>query len=160
MFDKKLYIDFSATKEFDECDYYFKSVIRQAVIKTLEYEDFLWNAEVSVTFCDNAYIRSLNKEYRKKDKATDVLSFPLYDFNEEDEEIFDIEDSVALGDIVISLERAKEQAKEIGNTFIEEVAFLTIHSMLHLLGYDHERSIEDDEAQCIAQRDIVETLEI
>ena len=71
-----------------------------------------------------------------------------------------MEESIALGDIVISLERAREQAAEIGNSFIKEVAFLTIHSMLHLLGYDHERSSEDDEAQCTAQRDIVEMLEI
>ena len=160
MFENKLYIDFSATKKFDDCDYYFKSVIRQAIKKTLEYEEFPADAEVSVTVCDNEYIRKLNKEYREKDKATDVLSFPLYDFNEEDDEIFEMEESIALGDIVISLERAKEQAKEIGNSFIEEVAFLTIHSTLHLLGYDHERSKEDDEAQCTAQRDIVEMLEI
>lgn len=160
MFDKKLFIDFSATCEFNECDYYFKSVIREAILRTLEYEDFQSDAEVSVTFCDNDYIRKLNREYRSKDKATDVLSFPLYDFNEEDEEVFLEGESIALGDIVISLERAREQAKEIGNTFIEEVAFLTIHSMLHLLGYDHERSAEDDEAQCTAQRDIVEMLEI
>ena len=160
MFDNKLFIDFSATTNFDDCDYYFKSVIRQAVAATLAYEDFPNDAEVSITFCDNDYIKKLNKEYRNKDKATDVLSFPLYDFNEEDDEVFDMEESIALGDIVISLERAKEQAKEIGNSFIEEVAFLTIHSMLHLLGYDHERSKEDDEAQCTAQRDIVEMLEI
>ena len=65
-----------------------------------------------------------------------------------------------LGDIVISIERAKEQAKEIGHAFLEEVAFLTAHSTLHLLGYDHERSKEDDEIQCIKQREIVETVEI
>ena len=160
MFGNKLFIDFSATREFDECDYYFKTVIRKAVCATLEYEDFPADAEVSVTFCDNEYIKKLNKEYRNKDKATDVLSFPLYDFNEEDESVFEMEESIALGDIVISLERAREQAAEIGNSFIKEVAFLTIHSMLHLLGYDHERSSEDDEAQCTAQRDIVEMLEI
>ena len=160
MYNNKLFIDFSATKKFDECDYYFKKVIRDAIIKTLEYEDFEYDASVSVTFCDNEHIRRLNKEFRKKDKATDVLSFPMFDFNEEDEPEFDLDGSLPLGDIVISLERAKEQAKEIGNSFIEEVAFLTIHSTLHLLGYDHERSAEDDEAQCIAQRDIIETLEI
>lgn len=160
MYNNKLCIDFSATKKFDECDYYFKMVIRDAILKTLEYEDFEYDASVSVTFCDNEHIRKLNKEFRKKDKATDVLSFPMYDFNEEDEPEFDLDDSLPLGDIVISLERAKEQAKEIGNSFIEEVAFLTIHSTLHLLGYDHERSAEDDEAQCTAQRDIIEMLEI
>ena len=160
MFDKKLYIDFSATQNFDECDYYFKSIIRQAIVKTLEYECFPYDAEVSVTFCDNAHIRNLNRQFRNKDKATDVLSFPLYDFNEEDDGAFDFEEAVALGDIVISLERAKEQAKEIGNTFMEEVAFLAVHSTLHLLGYDHELSAEDDEAQCTAQREIMEQLEI
>ena len=160
MFENKLFIDFSATKKFDECDYYFKTVIRDAIVKTLEYEGFEYDTSVSVTFCDNEHIKKLNKEFRKKDKATDVLSFPMYDFNEDEEPEIEPDGTVALGDIVISLERAKEQAKEIGNTFIEEVAFLTVHSMLHLLGYDHERSAEDDEAQCTAQRDIVETLEI
>ena len=160
MFKNKLYIDFSSTKKFDECDYYFKMVIRNAILNTLAYEDFLYDASVSVTLCDNEHIRKLNKEYRKKDKATDVLSFPLYDFDEEDEYEVAMDGGVALGDIVISLERAKEQAKEIGNSFIEEVAFLTVHSTLHLLGYDHERSAEDDEAQCLAQKDIIEMLEI
>ena len=160
MYNNKLFIDFSATKDFPECDYYFKTVIRSAIINTLEYEDFESDASVSVTFCDNEHIRKLNKQFRKKDKATDVLSFPMYDFNEEDEPELDMDGSLPLGDIVISLERAKEQAKEIGNSFIEEVAFLTVHSTLHLLGYDHERSPEDDEAQCTAQRDIIEMLEI
>ena len=160
MFKNKLYIDFSSTKKFDECDYDFKMVIRNAILATLEYEDFDFDASVSVTFCDNAHIKKLNKKYRKKDKATDVLSFPMYDFNEEDELDVAMDGDIALGDIVISLERAREQAKEIGNSFIEEVAFLTVHSTLHLLGYDHERSAEDDEAQCQAQKDIIEMLEI
>ena len=138
MKDTKLFITFSATKEFPECDYYFKTVVRQAILATLEYEDFRRDTEVSITFCDNEYIKKLNKEYRNKDSATDVLSFPLYDLsNEADEPIID-DGALELGDIVISIERAKEQAKEIGNTFLEEIAFLTVHSTLHLLGYDHE----------------------
>ena len=153
----KLFINFTATKKFEECDYYFKSIIRQAIKKTLAYEEFEQDAEVSVTITDNEYIRGLNKEYRNKDSATDVLSFPIYDFYSEDIDF--IEEPVTLGDIVISLERAKAQAEEIGNTLIEEVAFLTIHSTLHLLGYDHERSEEDDNAQCRAQKEIKETLE-
>lgn len=155
----KTFINFSSTDNFDECDYYFKSVIRQAIIKTLEYEDFSYDTEVSVTFCNNEEIKKLNKKYRNKNSITDVLSFPLYDF-EEEEEVLTADNSIALGDIVISLERAREQADEIGHSFIREVAFLTVHSMLHLLGYDHERSSEDEEAQCIAQRDIIEMLNL
>ncbi len=158
MNNRRLYIDFSATRKFDECDYYFKSIIRQAIIKTLDYEGFDYSSEVSVTVCDSEYIRRLNSEYRSKDTSTDVLSFPMYDFYSE--ELDGLIEPVPLGDIVLNIERAREQAKEIGNSFIEECAFLTIHSTLHLLGYDHERSKEDDEAQCSAQRDIVETLEI
>ncbi len=160
MKDTKLFITFSATKEFPECDYYFKTVVRQAILATLEYEDFRRDTEVSVTFCDNEYIKKLNKEYRNRDSATDVLSFPLYDLSDgADEPIID-DGALELGDIVISIERAKEQAKEIGNTFLEEIAFLTVHSTLHLLGYDHERSSEDEKIQCDAQKCIVSTLEI
>ena len=113
---------------------------------------------MSVTFTDNEGIRELNREYRNKDSATDVLSFPMYNFLDGDTPAD--EDTAELGDIVISLERAKEQAKEIGNSFLHEVAFLTVHSTLHLLGYDHERSAEEEEAQCIAQREIITEMEI
>ena len=158
MKDTRLFIDFSATENFEECDYYFKLVIRRAILATLEHEGVPFNSEVSVTLCDNDYIRRINKQYRDKDSATDVLSFPLYDFSTE--ELFGVDDTVQLGDIVISVERAKEQAKELGNTFLTEIAFLAIHSTLHLLGFDHERSAEEDEAQCQAQREIIATFEI
>lgn len=154
-----LLINFSSTVKDEALDYYFKYTIRRAVNATLVHEGFDKACEISITFCDNKYIRKLNKEYRAKDKATDVLSFPMYDLQNEMDLISD-EETVLLGDIVISLERAREQAKELGNTFLEEVAFLTVHSMLHLLGYDHELSPEDDEAQCKAQREIVATLDI
>jgi probable rRNA maturation factor len=155
---RELMIRFAKTKCFEEIDYYFKTVIRKAVLATLEHEKFPYDAEVSVTFCDNAYIKELNREYRGKDAHTDVLSFPIYDNGE-----FDLGECISgavLGDIVISIERAKEQAAELGNTFLYEVAFLVIHSMLHLLGYDHERSKEDDELQCRLQREIISGIEI
>ena len=155
---RKLIIRFSATERFEEVDYYFKTVIRRAVLATLENENFPYDAEVSITLCDNAYIRKLNKQYRNKDKHTDVLSFPIYDNGE-----FDMGECISgamLGDIVISVERAKEQAEEIGNSFLREVAFLTIHSTLHLLGYDHERSEKDDEIQCKIQSEIIDCVEI
>lgn len=158
MNERSLMIHFAANREYEDVDYYLKTVIRRAILATLEYEKFPYDAEVSVTLCDNEYIRNLNKNYRNKDKHTDVLSFPMYDGGN-----FDIGECIGgavLGDIVISLERAKEQAGEIGNSFLREIAFLTIHSTLHLLGYDHERSKEDDELQCKKQKEIIETVEI
>ena len=158
MSKRSLLIRFSATRKFEEIDYYFKSVVRRAVMATLEHEKFPYDAEVSVTLCDNAYIRELNKQYRNKDKHTDVLSFPIYDNGE-----FDMGECISgavLGDIVISLERAREQEIEIVNSFLREVAFLCVHSTLHLLGYDHERSKEDDELQCRLQNEIIEKIEI
>ena len=112
----------------------------------------------SVTFIDNEGIRSLNNEYRNKDSATDVLSFPMYAFTEDD--MPDTDFSVELGDIVLSLERAAEQAEEFGHSYEREVAFLTVHSVLHLLGYDHELSEEDDLDMRERQRKIMEKINI
>ena len=115
--------------------------------KTLEYEDFCDNAEISLSFVDNDAIKELNKETRNKDAVTDVLSFPMLEADEDgtliiyDEDIVD--DYVLLGDIVISAERAVEQSKEYGHSLIREICFLAVHSALHLLGYDHERSVDD-----------------
>lgn len=153
-----LFVKFSATKKMDDVDYLLKKTVRDAIIATMKHENIGYDTEISVTFCDNAHIRKINKAYRGVDKHTDVLSFPLYDAGEIDDN--DEFGAVALGDIVISLERAKEQAAELGHGFYREVAFLTIHSMLHLLGYDHEKSSEDEEKQCLAQRDIIENMEI
>ena len=155
---RSLYITFAATDRFEESSYYLKRVVREAVKATLDYEQFPYDAEVSVTFCDNEYIRGLNNEFRGIDRHTDVLSFPMYEDGNFDE--IECSHGAVLGDIVISLERAKEQAKEIGNTFHHKVAFLTIHSVLHLLGYDHERSPEDEEEQCKRQRAIIENVDI
>lgn len=160
MLGTDLFISFSATDRFSECDYSLKYAVRRAIEATLEYEDFPYGAELSVIFCDNEYIKKLNASFRDKDSATDVLSFPMYDFEGEDELPLNPDGSLTLGDIVISVERAAEQAKEIGNSTTREIAFLAIHSTLHLLGYDHERSKDDEEAQCLAQREIIETLQI
>ena len=110
-------------------------ILNKVISKTLEIEDINNEIEVCVSFVDNAEIKELNKNFRGKDKETDVLSFPQYD---EQELIQDQSNIVALGDIVISLEKAKEQAIEYGHSFEREVAFLTAHSMYHLLGYDHD----------------------
>ncbi|MCI6284653.1 rRNA maturation RNase YbeY [Selenomonas sp.] len=98
------------------------------------------NGEVSVTLTDNAYIHTLNREYRGIDRPTDVLSFAL---NESDEpEVADGPDVNVLGDLIISVERAKEQAADYGHSVKREIAFLTVHGMLHLLGYDHMEEAE------------------
>lgn len=156
--ERGLFIKFSATDVFEEVDYSLKKIIREAILATLDYEGFQYDAEVSVTLCDNEYIHRLNKKYRNVDRHTDVLSFPMYE--DGDFVMAECISGAVLGDIVISVERAKEQAREVGNSFLREVAFLTIHSTLHLLGYDHERSAEADEEQCAAQREIISGMEI
>ncbi|MBC8585034.1 rRNA maturation RNase YbeY [Youxingia wuxianensis] len=112
-------------------------LIRRCCHAVLLSENFHQNAEVSVSFVNNEQIRELNNEYRQKDAPTDVLSFPLgqdgvYDKNMET-------GAIMLGDIVISVEKAIEQAKIYGHSLQREIGFLTVHSMLHLLGYDHEK---------------------
>jgi len=98
-------------------------------------------AELSITLTDDEHIHALNKKYRGVDRATDVLSFAFRESNEP--EVIDAEFEI-LGDVIISLERAKSQAKEFGHSFLREVIFLEVHGLLHLLGYDH---IDDDERQ-------------
>ena len=110
-------------------------LIRRCCNAVLLMEQFEDSAEISVRFVDNEQIKELNGEYRDIDRATDVLSFPLgengvYDHNP-------ASGAALLGDIVISMQRAMEQAEEYGHSLDREVAFLTVHSMLHLLGYDH-----------------------
>lgn len=116
----------------------------------------LKKAELSVTLTDNLHIQSINRRYRGIDRPTDVISFAL---NESEEpEIQDAEVNI-LGDIIISLERAAEQAAEYGHSYRREVAFLTVHGLLHLLGYDH---MEDEERQEMEeeQRVVMEALGI
>ncbi len=124
--------------------YRLKMLVREAIETTLDYEQYGNPCEVSVSFVDNAEIRDLNKKFRGMDKSTDVLSFPLFDYEGESEEPPVDEMLGMLGDIVLSLEQADLQAKEYGHSFEREVAFLTVHSMLHLLGYDHETGEEDE----------------
>ncbi|MBQ7383470.1 MAG: rRNA maturation RNase YbeY [Clostridia bacterium] len=139
----KLMIYFENSQDKTEITYKLKWLVRMSVEATLAYEGYKNNCEVSVTFTDNEGIRKLNNSFRKIDSATDVLSFPLFDYDGSDEPPVD-ELQNMLGDIVISLERAEAQAEEYGHSFEREVAFLCVHSMLHLLGYDHVNG-EDEE---------------
>ena len=137
--------------------YKLKMLTRRAVETVLEHEQYNNPCEVSVTYTDNEQIHALNLQYREVDRPTDVLSFPLMDFSGESEEPVADEPVVSLGDIVISLEKAQEQANEYGHSIDREVAFLTVHSMLHLLGYDHME--EDEERDMRArQRTVMELL--
>ena len=151
----KLRIYFENDQEKYKVSYNLKMLLREAIETTLDFEDFNAVCEVSVTFTDNEGIRELNKKFREMDKPTDVLSFPLLDFDGDCEEP-PIDELISnLGDIVISLERAKEQAEEFGHSFAREVAFLTVHSMLHLLGYDHEKGEEEDKEMRARQSEIM-----
>ena len=140
---QKIMIYFQNDQEIFKISYTQKLLVRKAVEATLEYEGYQNNAEVSVTFTDNEKIQKINNEFRGIDKPTDVLSFPLTDFEGGEEPPAD-EAAISLGDIVVSLEKARTQAEEFGHSFQREVAFLCVHSMLHLLGYDHVDSDEDD----------------
>ena len=111
-------------------------LVRRACTAVLVNEGFENSAEVSVRFVDNDEIRRLNMQHRQKDEVTDVLSFPLGENG-----VFDTNPgngAVMLGDIVICLPRAQKQAQVYGHTFQREIAYLAVHSMLHLLGHDHE----------------------
>lgn len=155
--NRKMSLRIYFENEQDKLDvtYNLKMLIREAVETTLDFEDFRNACEVSVTFTDNEGIHQLNKKYRGVDKPTDVLSFPLFDYDGVSEEPPVDEILNNLGDIVISLEKAKEQAAEYGHSFKRETAFLCVHSMLHLLGYDHEKSEEEDRDMRARQTEIM-----
>lgn len=120
-----------------------ENVITQVLEKAAEVYGLDAHTEVSIVLADDEYIHELNLSYRGKDRPTDVLSFAL---NEgEEPEIIDGPAEVLLGDIIISVETASRQAEEYGHSLEREMAYLTVHGILHLLGYDHERP--DDKAE-------------
>ena len=151
-------IDFENRQELLPLSYKLKMLVRRAVETTLDYEQYENPIEVSVTFTDNEGIRELNRKFRNIDRPTDVLSFPLFDYTGESEEPPVDEFVGMLGDIVISLEQAKKQAEEFGHSFEREAAFLTVHSMLHLLGYDHEAGGDEEAAMRRRQREILDRM--
>jgi len=141
-----------------EIPFNYEAVLKSVVNEILDMEKCPYEAEVDITFVDNKVIHSPNNEYRGIDRATDVLSFPMVqyptpsDFSilEEDNDSFNPETGeLLLGDIVISVEKAAEQAAEYGHSIKREICFLTAHSMLHLLGYDH---MTPEEAQIMEER--------
>ncbi|WP_194190857.1 rRNA maturation RNase YbeY [Clostridium chrysemydis] len=135
--------------------------IKEVINFSLKEEDVTIKTEISVLLVDNEEIREINSQTRNIDRATDVLSFPMLDFDDNkvykevykdekfDDSYFDGEDLV-LGDMVLSLERAKEQSEEFNHSFEREVFYLIVHSVLHLLGYDH---MEEDEKSIMRKRE-------
>jgi len=117
-----------------------RMLVRRCCNAVLKLEKFEGPAEISVTFTDNAGIRELNRQYRDKDIDTDVLSFPMGENG-----VYDVDMETGakiLGDVVISMEKARDQAERFGHSFQREVGYLTAHSVLHLLGYDHIDNLE------------------
>jgi probable rRNA maturation factor len=141
-------------QEFIAVDDKMEAYVERVVNGVLEAEECEEDYEVSISFVSNDEIRDLNREYRNINRATDVLSFPMLEYGEEEETgeepgdkwDYDPDENVLLlGDIVISLERTTEQAEEYGHSFERELAFLTAHGIFHLLGYDHE--LPEDEKE-------------
>lgn len=130
-------------------------VIKKVVEKSIAYENFPKLAEISVTIVNDNQIEEINFHHRNIKSPTDVLSFPMLDFLKGEKP--PAEESYILGDIVISIDRAKAQAVEYNHSIEREIGFLTAHSMLHLMGYDH---MEKDEEKIMLhkQKDILNSL--
>ena len=156
-------VEYEAEKKLDLP---WEAIIKEIVEASLDYEKCPYEAEVSVILTDNETIQEINREQRGIDSPTDVLSFPLVDY-ERPSDFDHVEDAVEdyfnpetgelmLGDIVISVDKVEEQAKKYGHSQKRELAFLVAHSMLHLCGYDH---MEDEERLEMEQRqrEILET---
>lgn len=135
------------TKEEVNIEKYLEKVI----IEVLKLEDIdEKKCEISLSFVDEEKIRQLNKDFRSIDRVTDVLSFPIEDFFNEDRENILEKPYLMLGDVVICLDVARKQADDLGHSFEREVMYLTCHSILHLLGYDH---IEDDDKKIMRAKE-------
>lgn len=139
----KIYVYFSDEQDNIKLDFNAEELIEKCTEQALVEEEIDESAEVSVTFVDNEKIRALNAEHRGIDRETDVLSFPA--FTDDGFEVNPENDAIILGDIVISLEKAKAQSEEYGHSMLRETAFLIAHSLFHLLGYDHETEAEEKE---------------
>ena len=144
-----LHIYFENMQDKHCVTYALKILVRNAIEATLAFEGVTAPCEVSVTFADDEGIRAINREYREIDAPTDVLSFPLFEEQGGKKQ---------LGDIVLSLERCAAQAEEFGHSFARECAFLTVHSTLHLLGYDHVNGEEEEKDMRQRQTAIVEQM--
>lgn len=129
------------------------SLLKETVVKTLEFEKVDQSCYVSITIVDSEEIKDLNREYRSIDKVTDVLSFPVVNLLDDSftDDVGDYyEGMLILGDVILCADRAREQALDFGHTIEREFGYLTCHSILHLIGYDHE---EDDDREIMRQKE-------
>ena len=131
----------------------------QNILEHAAKEEGLGDSEVSVTFVTNEMIRDINREYRGKDQPTDVISFAMEELGEGETAIIGSPEPRMLGDIIISLDRTKEQAADYGHSFERELGFLAVHGFLHLLGYDHMTE-EDEKKMFSRQEEILVSLGI
>ncbi len=142
-------IDFlNNQEEFDTKP--FEEIVLKVAEETFKVHNIKKDAEISVVFTDDEEIKEINNNFRNIDSSTDVLSFPQYEFDEEGDVSHITDGVLILGDVIISLERAKAQSLEFNHSLNREVGYLTAHSMLHLLGYDH---MEDDEKARMRQKE-------
>lgn len=135
----------------EKLEFDYESLIKKVILAVLDYEGCPYEAEVNIVLTDNEEIHKINREYRQIDRPTDVLSFPMIEYEtpgdfskvEEDMSVFHPETGeLLLGDIMISVEKIIEQAIEYGHSLERELGFLVAHSMLHLCGYDHIKENE------------------
>ena len=150
-------------------DFDYRQIAEKVINYCIEREKFPYEAEINLTLTDNEGIHIINKEYRDIDRATDVLSFPMLSYETPGDFLFLMDENdndfnpdtgeAILGDIIISVDKVREQAEEYGHSELREFAFLITHSMLHLFGYDH---MEPEEAEVMEnkQRQILDELSI
>lgn len=140
------------TEEVSEAAF---QLIEDIIQKAAEVEGITEDYEVSITLVDNETIREINREYRNKDAVTDVISFALNEEGEDELKIIGGAAEQLLGDIIISIPQASEQAESYGHSFERELAFLAVHGFLHLLGYDHLTE-EEEKTMFAKQEDILQ----
>jgi probable rRNA maturation factor len=149
----KLIIDL--VDETDQLSAEQLDVIEKILNFAADKENVEDESEVSVTFVSNERIHEINREYREKDAPTDVISFAMEELGEGEIELIGAEQPRVLGDIIISVPKAEEQAKEYGHSFLRELGFLSVHGFLHLLGYDHMEKA-DEEKMFSRQKELLE----
>ncbi|SEH60509.1 probable rRNA maturation factor [Halobacillus karajensis] len=142
-------IDFQ--DETNSVDEAFVDMIQRIIHFAGEKEEVNGDAEVSVSFVDNKHIQEINRNYRQKDEPTDVISFAMQELGEDELNVLDENMPLMLGDIVISVDKAKEQAEEYNHSLEREFGFLALHGFLHLLGYDHLN--EEDEKKMFGRQE-------